>query len=262
MYFRNWVEANILVVGDVLSDTGVCLTYDEICSKIGNSPSRQLEYNVVQAAVNAFLTKNQGNEILTIMNNDVPLFSGKRISTLKEFRNQLIEKRYSQPCCIAFWKHKFDIDIVKRNWILSIKATKEIRLQVLHWKLLHNIYPTNIMLHKMKVRQNSNCSYCRDVLDVIEHFFYDCPVVAKFWKYVEQYMLTHLDSSIKLNVTTVLFGITDSNINQLKVQKLNHILLIGKMSISIFKKTESHMPIEHIFENNIRIRFKHFFHQM
>ena len=31
---------------------------------------------------------------------------------------------------------------------------------------------------------------CNDVVDYIEHFFFDCPTIKKFWNYAEQYILT------------------------------------------------------------------------
>ena len=40
LYFRDWVVANIRTVKDVVNNAGLCLTYDEVCAKIGNSPSR------------------------------------------------------------------------------------------------------------------------------------------------------------------------------------------------------------------------------
>ena len=62
-------------------------------------------------------------------------------------------------------------------WIRNRRThvvTKETRLRVLQWKILHNIYPTNILLYKMKVRDDRMCSYCNDAVDCIEHFFFDC----------------------------------------------------------------------------------------
>ena len=114
------------------------------------------------------------------------------------------------------------------------------------------------MLHKMKVRTDSDCTYCTGVLDVIEHFFFECPVVAIFWKYIENYILIHFNVQIKLHVQNVLFGITNPSIKNMNVRQLNHVLLIGKMCISIFKKTNSRISIKDIFENNMRFRFKYF----
>ena len=52
----------------------------------------------------------------------------------------------------------------------AIHATKEIRLRVLHWKITHSIYPTNILLHKMGLSNTENCNSCEEK-DYIEHFW-------------------------------------------------------------------------------------------
>ena len=38
--------------------------------------------------------------------------------------------------------------------------TGDYRLRVEEWKILHNIYPTNILFSKLKVKENNKCSYC------------------------------------------------------------------------------------------------------
>ena len=84
------------------------------------------------------------------------------------------------------------------KWSLPALVTKKTRLQVLKWKLLHNIYPTNLSLCKMKVRDDQMCSYCHDVVDFIGHFFFDCPPIQKFWKYIEQYILIDIGTHLLL----------------------------------------------------------------
>ena len=77
----------------------------------------------------------------------------------------------SVPCANGFWHRKFGTEIDKHIWSLPSLVTKETRLLVLQWKLLHNIYPTNTLLGKMKVRDNQMYSYCYDVVEYIVHFF-------------------------------------------------------------------------------------------
>ena len=59
----------------------------------------------------------------------------------------------------------------------------------------------------MKVRDDQMCSYCNDVVDYTEHFFFDCPTIKKFWNYIEQYILITFDIQTHLTVVDVLFGI-------------------------------------------------------
>ena len=72
---------------------------------------------------------------------------------------------------------------------------------------MHNIYPTNILLRKMKVRDDQMCSYCNDVVDYIERFFFNCPTIQKFWNYIEKHILIIFDIQTRLTFVDVLFGI-------------------------------------------------------
>ena len=63
-------------------------------------------------------------------------------------------------------------------------ASKESRLRLLYFKILNNIYPTNILLSKMKIKTSDKCEYCK-THDLIEHFFFHCKRLEGFWKCVE-----------------------------------------------------------------------------
>ena len=63
----------------------------------------------------------------------------------------------------------------KQQWTLAKKCTKESRVQLLHWKILHNTYPAGIP-HKMGIRSSNKCQFC-DEIDYLEHFFWYCKKV-------------------------------------------------------------------------------------
>ena len=75
----------------------------------------------------------------------------------------------------------------------------------------------------MKVRDDQMCSYCNDVVDYIEHFFFDCPTMKKFWNYTEQYILITSDIQTHLTVVDVLFRIKQHNYRKVKTNKSCHI---------------------------------------
>ena len=156
------------------------------------------------SAVKTYLRDN--NDALVDTNNDIPLFNGKRITTVSCFRKELVNMNTDNHCSISFWKRKLDVNILNTNWSVAYKSTQETRLRLLHLKIMHNIYQTNILLCKMKVKEKNKCSYCYDVVDFIEHFLFDCPCVYDFWKFIEQFILHSIDTRIKLQVTDILFG--------------------------------------------------------
>ena len=161
----------------------------------------------------------------------------------------------SVPSANGFSHRKFGTEIDKHIWSLPSLITKETRLRVLQWKLLHIIHLTNILLRKRKVRDDQMCSYCNDVVDYIEHFFFDCLPIQKCWKYIEQYILISFDIGTHLTIVDVLFGIRQYDYGKVKTKRINQIILKAKMCVSIYKKTKSFIPLSMIFENPLRVRY-------
>ena len=111
------------------------------------------------------------------------------------------------------------------------------------------------MLCKMKVKTNNHCSYCNGVVDFIEHFFFYCPIIRVFWKNIENFILAEYNTHLHIDVTDVIFGLCAPIHTTKENQKtLNHIILVGKMCISIFKKTNRHANMYSLFENQWQIR--------
>ena len=181
LFFPEWIKGGIMYVNDMYGPNGI-LSLDEINTRIGESPSRILEHNVVASAVRQFNSEICNQSIHDGYCENVPPFCGKTMFTCKEFRKMLFSQNRIIPCSFGFWRNKFGVELNGRVWEIPRQCTKETRLRVLQWKLVHNIYPTNIMLFKMKKRDNQNCSYCSEEIDYIEHFFFECPPVKLFWK--------------------------------------------------------------------------------
>ena len=160
----------------------------------------------------------------------------------------------SVPCANGFWSRKFGLEIDEHIWSIPSVVTKETRLRVLQWKILHNIYPTTILLCKINVRDDQMCSYCNDVVDYIQHFLFDCPTIGNFWNYIEQYILITFEIQTHLTVVDVLFGVKQHNCGKVKTKRLNHVILIAKMSVSMYTKTNAFLPLSMIFENLLKLR--------
>ena len=252
LFYSEWLKNGIHYVSDMYRDNRI-LTLDEVCEKIGHSPDRILQYNVVYSAVSKFLKTVPTN---TLNREDTkPFFHGKVLSTISGFRQQIVTNNREIPCAQAFWQRKFNFTLDKSIWSVAYNACSETRLRVLHWKILHNIYPTNILLSKMKVTDNNLCSYCAHDVDYIEHFFYECSAVKPFWKYIENVVLVSFNVKLSITEKEVLFGVTKcKHVSGRIAKKINHILLIAKMSISIYKKTKSFLTLETVFQHSLRYR--------
>jgi hypothetical protein len=251
LFFSDWVKGNILFIDDFVKDNGI-ITYEEVCDILGRAPQRLLEYNVVQTAIRRF--RNRNIEFLQPDLDRPPPFCSKFVFSCSEFRKMICNRDASVPICQGLWLRKYDILIEKREWNLARECTSETRLRLLQWKILHNIYPTNILLSKMHVKENHYCSFCPETIDFIEHFFFHCAVVQNFWKDIQQTIYINYNALVQLQVTDVLFGIYRNDISMRVLNKINYLILLGKCCISIYKKTNAQCPLQIIFEKQASYR--------
>ena len=143
------------------------------------------QYNAVKTALEQArelrAEDHQDHELIHIIINK----KTKKSLKVNELRTVLTEE--AQPCATNLWKNKLNVDISCTDWESIFRSTKEPRLRVLQWKILHNIYPTNILLNKTGIANSDKCSACHSCdKDYIEHFFFACAIVKPTWKLVER----------------------------------------------------------------------------
>ena len=114
--------------------------------------------NSVKGEWKNLVTFNDNNEVIDTAPNKVDKVSDvtENIFKLsnKKIRKTLISRRNTPVFSVGFWKRKYDTDILNYFGI-AVTASKESRLRLIHIKILHNIYPTNILLYKMKINANT-----------------------------------------------------------------------------------------------------------
>ena len=140
----------------------------------------------------------------------------------------------SVPCAKGFWSRKFGLKIDEHIWSIPLLVTTETRLRVLQWKMLHNIDPTNISLCKMKVTDDQMYSYCNDVVNCIEHFFFDCPTIKVFFKLHWTIYSNHFWHSDPFNYCWCFVRNKQHSYGKVKTKRINHVILIAKMCISMY----------------------------
>ena len=66
-------------------------------------------------------------------------------------------------------------------YFLPFVVTHETKLSILQIKILRNIFPTNLHLYRMNIRDSSSCPICNDSTQTIEHMFITCSSAIEFW---------------------------------------------------------------------------------
>ena len=155
----------------------------------------------------------------------------------------------------TLWNKKMGKKLNESTWSNIFSCTKEIKLQDFQWKVVHNIFPTNILLTRMGIKKSEKCEIC-GVTDFVEHMFFECRRIAGFWTSVEHTISLKVNKTIRLSKFSILLGIEqDSNyksLNKKDTNIINEILIIAKHSISISRKHNKNTII--VFEREMSLR--------
>lgn len=235
LYFKGWINIGFIYVSDLFKDDGKMYTFDEIKDRFVHPANACIQYIAVKQAIPT-LWKNKR----TGTRSDGITFKYKNgntsleLCTTKIYRKEMIDKVNTKPICELFWERKFEYKCFEWGeiWGNHIKQIKEPRLMTLNWKIISNIYPTKIFLHKIGKEQDTICDVCNEI-DYIEHFFYYCKKIKSVWTEVNNIVSQQHNSLIRLSVTDVLFGydIKDDDTNN----SINKIISVGKLVISKFR---------------------------
>ena len=130
----------------------------------------------------------------------------------------------------TFWDNRFNYQVPKDMCSIPYKYTKETQLQTWQWKIMNNIYPTNILLNKMGRAPNRNCTRCGQE-GYIEHFFAACPAVRPLRTEVENLIAIWLGRRLTLTTSMILLVVEQLELSSKESKTIIFALLIGKLCI-------------------------------
>ena len=147
---------------------------EEIKNIITGDPRLLIQYNIIKNAIpldikgNLIIKYNEEHfkQALELKQNTNK--RSKDLERIMKMTNRELRKLIAKNETVRIsgkelWKKRLNIDITN-HYSIAKQATKESRLRILHFKLLHNIYPTNITLFRMGVKESDKCETC-DVKD-------------------------------------------------------------------------------------------------
>ena len=250
LFMAKWIKQDLKYVHNFLIENRF-KTFEEIRAELGPDGGLIFNYMIIK---NAILKSNIDYrqhfvDIDHINQSDFLKTENKTI------RNIILKQKINTLKCKDTWTKKLDIDIT-RFFSLGYMSTQESRLRLLHFKIVHHLYPTNILLQKMKIRNNNKCDKCQEI-ETLPHLFFNCTSLTAFWKYISELVSLTLETTFSIKVVNALFGITteDTQADIARIHKANHIMLIAKMCISKgrFSKNKN---LRLIFEHEKLLRHK------
>ena len=107
-----------------------------------------------------------------------------------------------------------DRQAISTIYSIPFKVTKDIRLAIFQYKIVHHILPTNATLFRDKITPHDKCHLC-DQKQTMNHLFVFCLDVQIFWQSFSRWWNVQNDDFIVLNDETIIYGFTNDFSQQL-----------------------------------------------
>jgi len=252
LFYRDWIEAGFIFIYDLFDDDGLIYSFEYFRRRIKRTGSVLFQYFALCNALPSEWKKaqTQFDQIeYGIIFNSVPI----EACSSKMFRHAMVNKRYVPPVCMNYWSRRFpNYNFNWENiWGSIPRCTKEARLISLNWKIIHNIYPTKVLLCKMGKEDTNLCNDC-NVVDHPEHFFFHCIKTMPIWNLANRIITQKLEKHFSLSVENVLFNY-HNEINSACSKYINYVICVGKMCIGKFRYG-GHPCLLFLFRQELRMR--------
>ena len=102
-------------------------------------------------------------------------------NSCKSIRKRLIERKFQEPLASSrLCRLGLDSDKLKAIYTLPFRLTKDTKLCMFQYKIIHNILPYGSKLYKMKISNSPLCVHCNS-LETLPHMLVNCTEINSFW---------------------------------------------------------------------------------
>jgi hypothetical protein len=212
-------------------------------NSITHSIPKQWKQKLMNQTSLILKTVIQNNCSIKINNNYIDL---EEISTKNIYQYILDKDQIKPPTSKNRWIELYDdMNLDENFWKLIYETpstlTKNSKVLMVQYKLIHRILAVNHNLKKWKIRDNSTCNLCGEE-ETIEHFIFHCSDTTTLWASIMKWWKTEFEFSIPITILEVLFGIPNER-NDKYINLLNVIILYAKHYIYYAKKKEERVDL-------------------
>ena len=208
-------------IRDWFTSSGKPNTYD--CMKKSIPKLTWLQYLQIISAI-----PKQWKQLLTDSNRNRN--ESERFMYSKEnAKKKLIQSQLTAPIAgVKHWSEKYENVNWSKLFILARQMTRETKLQIFQYKILHQIIATKEKLYNWKKVESKYCANCPEFIHDTEHLFFSCPKSLDLWNSFQQLFIKYENKQIELNSFSILFGLKSI---KSEIQFWNYFILLLKFFI-------------------------------
>lgn len=230
IFFKKWINEEILFVKDLVDNRGCFLPIDKFQEKY-NFSVQYLEYYGCVSSIKKYI-RNQNITITSSHHTDNPKAFETMLNSpkgTKVFYNELI-KTNATSTALKNWNSHFQTQIDWEMVFKKVTKIQEIQLRWFQMKIVFRILVTNSMLKDMGILDDNLCSFCREQRDSVVHYMVECEHTKIFWRDLEHFLKEKCGNCERLSINKmlVLFGCAE---NTRTDEGFDSILLYAKYYI-------------------------------
>ena len=103
-------------------------------------------------------------------------------------------------------RHGFTENNAQKVYLLPFKITKEFKIIMFQFKIIHNILPTQMSLYRDGISENDTCPLCKNEIQTLNHLLVTCVETTSFWKTFQNWWYEKTHETICLDQSKILYG--------------------------------------------------------
>ena len=222
---KKFMDIGIKQIKDITTGNRL-MNYSEIKMRKNLQNSDFLTYRGITSAIPKWI-----RELITSTgvpeNNGDSIFDSLEKKNSKTIYRRLIKNAIERPTSEQKFQIEYcigDTNTWKNIYKLPFMVTIDTKARAFQFKITHNIYYTNKKLNTLKMRETSECSFCKEHEETLRHLFIECKYVKSIWNDLQSQLNVLLGDNEKL------FGLYE-NMDDKSYDALSHITIIVKQCI-------------------------------
>ena len=236
LFYAEWYQKGIVYIKDLMDENETrFLDYYEFQNKYELNTTFVTFYGIINTICKKYV--DEGVELYDDLKIN-KLIQAK--STSKAFYSEILSKnnKHRNRKCFDKWQRKLGKQIDWEEAFSNIYVyTIDPKLRHFQFKILHDVFPNNKILKKLGLTDNDKCDFCKEHVDSVEHYLWECSISKQFWHELQIWLQNIFQNTFTLTFENVLLGHTYENQNNFNLI-INYITLNAKYFVHCCKWTK------------------------
>jgi len=225
-----WIEKGVYCIAHFLNGNGSFMTDDEF-NRIYNTNVNFLLHNRWKMSVKKYIEETELNMPNGCVH-DIPTALKIIYSVPKGVRQyyDILTTDDALPNSRSKWLEKLGTNIPWKRVFVKIHKIQEIKIKWFRMRIVHRILGTNVVLKEMRLVNNFCCDFCLESKGSIDHIFWKCLHVKRFWEEMEELLRSKCVTcaNVRFIENVILFSVDEN----MRIDSIfDSEILLGKMYI-------------------------------